>query len=180
MVNLLSMGNITSGYGQRPRPTVGASTNHKGIDIVLSNDNVPAVLGGKVLYSGFSNSAGNYIKIQQTDGNIATYMHLAKPANYKSGAVVKEGDIIGVQGSTGVSTGKHLHFQVENDSGFIDPQKYFSNSSAFSTVSTELSTEKENSSFAMNLVGHIIQFIAIIFVFVLATIFFFKAFDIKI
>lgn len=188
MVNLLNLGNVTSGYGTRRAPTKGASTNHKGVDIVLRNKSIPSVLSGTVLSSGYNSSAGNFIKIKQSDGTIATYMHMAAKSPYSAGDTVREGQTIGIMGSTGISTGDHLHFQVEKNGAIINPQTYLSsgvvgsvstNSTAFSTTGGESSGGwlKET---ALDFVGHIITFVVVLLVVVLAVVFFTKAFEIKI
>ena len=126
MINLLGLGRKTSGYGNRDNPTGSGNDNHKGLDLVLHNDNIPAVMGGTVTYVGYAGNAGNMVTIKSNDGYIHKYMHLASPSTLKVGQTVTEGQTIGIQGSTGRSTGKHLHFQVEysDGSGTIDPEKY--------------------------------------------------------
>lgn len=127
MIDLLNMGTLTSHFGNRDAPTAGASTNHKGIDIVLSDKSIPAVTGGEVIASGYNSSAGNYITIKDSNGYNHTYMHMANKSSLSVGSTVKEGDTIGTMGSTGVSTGAHLHYQVSDSSGnFLDPEKYLS------------------------------------------------------
>lgn len=187
MVNLLSMGTVTSGYGTRRAPTKGASTNHKGVDIVLRNKSIPSVLSGTVLSSGYNSSAGNYIKIRQSDGTIATYMHMAAKSPFSAGDTVKEGQTIGIMGSTGISTGDHLHFQVERNGSIINPQTYLSGGGvgSVSTNSTNFSTGGESSGgwlkeTALDFVGHVITFVVVLLVVVLAVVFFTKAFEIKI
>ena len=182
MINLLELGNVTSGFGYRMKPLAGASTNHKGVDIVLRNKTIPSVLSGTVLQSGYNSSSGNYIRIQQADGTIATYMHMAAKSPYSAGDKVKEGQAIGIMGSTGVSTGNHLHFQVEKNGTILNPVNYLKNGvSNVSTDSTEFSTENDSSGIketVMTFVGYIIQFIFILIIVILAMWFFMKAFDI--
>ena len=127
MINLLNLGTLTSGFGNRTSPTAGASTNHKGIDIVLNDANIPAVTSGTVTASGTDSSRGNWISIKDQYGNVQTYMHMKNAATLSAGDKVAEGDIIGIMGSTGISTGNHVHFQVANESGeYINPESYFS------------------------------------------------------
>lgn len=187
MINLLDLGRLTSGFGQRTSPTKGASSNHKGIDIVLENDNIPSVKAGTVSYVGYSNSGGNMIFIEQEDGTTAKYMHMANPSTLSVGDTVKEGQTIGTQGNTGVSTGKHLHFQVEGTSGAIDPEiyldveSYIANSSHFDHIGEN---KKENDSgikgSLLDILGKLLTFIAILLIIVLAVYLFMKAFDISI
>lgn len=117
MIDLLNLGRITSYFGKRKSPTAGASSNHKGIDIVLKSDNVPAVTGGTVIYNGIWGGGGNTLKIQDENGNVHHYLHLANKPSFSVGDKVSEGQTIGIQGSTGNVTGKHLHYEVHNSSG---------------------------------------------------------------
>ena len=127
MIDLLNLGTLTSHFGNRNAPTSGASTNHKGIDIVLKDSSIPAVTGGEVIASGYNSSMGNYITIKDSNGYKHTYMHMASKPKYKTGSYVPEGSTIGIMGSTGISTGDHLHYQVQDSGGtFLDPEKYLS------------------------------------------------------
>ena len=127
MIDLLNLGTLTSHFGNRDAPTSGASTNHKGIDIVLNDSSIPAVTGGEVIDSGYDSGMGNYIKIKDSNGYTHTYMHMASKSKYVAGSQVKEGSTIGTMGSTGISTGDHLHYQVQDSGGtFLDPEKYLS------------------------------------------------------
>ena len=176
MIDLRELGTITSGFGQRDAPTAGASTKHKGLDIVLNNYNVPAVEGGVVTYSGYSESGGNMVEILHTDGVTARYLHLANPSNLKSGQAVNEGDIIGVMGSTGYSTGDHLHIDFNRYGVTIDPNEYFNSGGSGSTINIKTDTSDDG----LTLVGKIIEFVAVLLVVVLAVVLFMKAFDIHI
>nr|WGE07104.1 peptidoglycan DD-metalloendopeptidase family protein [Bacillus subtilis] len=82
------------------------------------------MLGGKVQIAGYSKSAGNWVVIQQDDGTVAKYMHMQKGLKVSAGDTVKSGQTIGKVGSTGHSTGAHLHLQIEQNGTPIDPQKY--------------------------------------------------------
>lgn len=115
------LGTITSFFGKRNAPTAGASTNHLGVDIVLKNDDVPSIFSGVVSALGFTKERGNYITVTNSGGYSATYQHLAAPASYIKGMKVSSGDILGTQGSTGVSTGKHLHLEVKKNGEYINP-----------------------------------------------------------
>lgn len=121
---LPSSHNITSGFGRRSSPTKGASTFHKGIDISASpGDKVIAAASGEVVISEYSYSAGNYIMINHGSGMFTIYMHLSKRlANV--GDEVSQGQQIGKAGSTGYSTGTHLHFGVRKNGDYVDPRNY--------------------------------------------------------
>lgn len=76
-----------------------------------------------VTYAGFSNSAGNYIIIDHGDGLVTKYMH-HEELYVKKGQQVTKGQQIGLSGTTGNSTGNHLHFQVEENGVAVDPMLY--------------------------------------------------------
>ncbi len=115
---------ISSEYGPRNSPTAGASSNHKGIDIsVPEGTNVYACEDGKVTIATNSKTAGNYIAIDHGNGYVSKYMHNSQ-LKVKVGDKVKKGDIIAVSGNTGVSTGAHLHFQIECDGKPMDPMTF--------------------------------------------------------
>ena len=187
MINLLDIGRLTSGFGQRKSPTAGASSEHKGIDIVLNDDNIPSVKAGTVSYVGYSSSGGNMIFIDQEDGTTAKYMHMASPSPLSVGDTVTEGQTIGTQGSTGISTGKHLHFQVEGAGGVIDPEIYLdvdtwlNNTNLVETVG---SSNNESSGgikgTLLDIAGKLLTFIVVLLIVVLAVYLFMKAFDISI
>lgn len=177
MIDLTNIGRVTSPFGFRESPTAGASTNHKGLDIVLTSDNIPAVKSGTVTAVGYNSSAGNYITIKQVDGTTASYKHLANRPTYKVGASVLEGSTVGIQGTTGISTGKHLHLSIQDSSGtYIDPAKYMSGGTLehanFDTVS--------NDSGVSGIMGAIANFVAMLLLCVFAVVLFLKAFDISI
>lgn len=113
--------NVTSQYGKRNSPTSGASSNHKGIDIgVEEGTKVYACEDGRVTTATTSDTAGNYIVIDHGNGYISKYMHNSE-LKVKVGEKVKKGDVIALSGNTGVSTGAHLHFQIEYDGKPVDP-----------------------------------------------------------
>ncbi len=106
---------ISSEFGHRNAPTSGASTNHKGIDIsVGSGTNVYACASGTVSISQYSDSAGNYVVIDHGNGYVSKYMHNSS-LKVSAGDQVQKGQVIALSGSTGISTGPHLHFQIEKD-----------------------------------------------------------------
>ena len=115
---------ITSGFGPRPQPIPGASTNHKGIDIGASHGaSIVAAAGGRVTTSTYSGSAGNYVVISHGNGLSTVYMHCS--ALYVSvGDVVSAGQSIAAVGSTGFSTAPHLHFGVIKNGAYVNPRNY--------------------------------------------------------
>lgn len=126
-----SLGRISSNYGMRKHPISGQYKMHNGIDVVLSDNNIPAFTGGTVVRSGYqSNGYGYQIMIEDSKGNYHLYAHLAGNPYYKVGDTVPTGSIIGVQGTSGSSTGVHLHYEIRSDqnstASSIDPNEYYS------------------------------------------------------
>lgn len=112
---------ITSGFGNRKSPTKGASTFHQGIDIGASvGTTVLSAASGEVVISKYSYSAGNYIMIDHGSGIFTIYMHLSK-RSVDVGKEVSQGQKIGEVGSTGFSTGPHLHFGIRKNGNYVNP-----------------------------------------------------------
>ena len=113
---------VTSGFGKRNSPTAGASTYHKGIDIGASTGTaIYAAASGTVTEAGYSSSRGNYVVIYHSNGVSTAYMHCS--ALYvSSGDKVSQGQTIAAVGSTGISTGSHLHFSVIEDGTYVNPR----------------------------------------------------------
>lgn len=121
-----SSSRITSGFGGRSSPTEGASSNHKGIDIGASTgSDILAAAGGTVTISTYSSSAGNYIMISHGGGISTVYMHCSQRL-VEVGDTVSQGQVIAKVGSTGYSTGPHLHFEIRSGGGNVDPSLYVS------------------------------------------------------
>ena len=114
-------GNITSRYGAVEDIRSHA---HSGLDIAapLGTD-IKAASGGKVTYSGWMGGYGNLIIITHENGIQTYYGHCSK-LYAKVGDVVEAGDVIAAVGSTGNSTGNHLHFEIRKNGVTINPQKY--------------------------------------------------------
>lgn len=103
---------VSSRLGNRTAPLKGGSTNHKGIDIaVKSGTKIYSVADGKVIDVGYNSARGYYIVILHGGQDlISIYQHMKAPASYKNGAYVSKGSVIGYVGTTGNSTGNHLHY----------------------------------------------------------------------
>lgn len=116
---------ITSPFGRRNTGISGASTNHRGIDIggVYYSSTVYAAKAGTVIISTRNSVRGEYIVISHGSGNTTTYQHLSK-RSVSVGQTVKQGQAIGVTGSSGVGSGPHLHFEITENGQLIDPLKY--------------------------------------------------------
>lgn len=121
-----SSGRITSGFGGRSSPTEGASSNHQGIDIgASSGSSIVAAASGTVVVSTYSYSAGNYIMINHGGGVYTVYMHCSQLLA-SEGQQVSQGQTIAKVGSTGYSTGPHLHFGIRAGGRYVNPQSYVS------------------------------------------------------
>ena len=115
---------ITSPFGYRKSPTSGASTYHQGVDLDTGTGwPVWASRAGVVIFSGWGNAAGNYITIDHQDGFRSVYMHLST-RSVSVGQIVSAGQTIGTTGSTGVSTGDHLHFGISYNGVYVNPCNY--------------------------------------------------------
>lgn len=116
---------ITSWFGNRPYPGAGGSTNHGGLDIgAAMGSNVYAALGGIVTSSGWNGGYGNAITIDHGNGLSTLYGHMSQLIA-GVGQMVAPGQVIGLVGSTGNSTGPHLHFETLLNGGRVDPATFF-------------------------------------------------------
>lgn len=120
---------IGSGYGSRIDPITGATGDwHSGIDIPApAMTPVRAAMDGTVLKSYFSQTGGNTIWLNHGNGVQTRYMHLFLPSLYEEGAFVRAGTQISSVGSTGNSTGNHLHFEIRVNDKNIDPTECYNN-----------------------------------------------------
>jgi murein DD-endopeptidase MepM/ murein hydrolase activator NlpD len=115
---------ITSGFGIRIDPFTGKPSMHTGLDINGElNDKVYATAEGKVLFAEFDDQHGNHILIDHTHGLKTEYLHLNRML-VKRGDPVLKGQLIGLMGTTGRSTGTHLHYEVHKNDVQIDPTPY--------------------------------------------------------
>lgn len=124
-------GNVTSGYGMRNDPFTGKQKMHSGVDIAgKKGDRLDSNVSGKVSFAGKGTGSmsgfGNYVAIETADGLKHFYAHLDKVIA-KVGDTVAVGSQIGNIGSTGSSTGSHLHYQVNKNGKAIDPSGYLNN-----------------------------------------------------
>ena len=117
---------ISSNYGRRNTGIPGATTNHKGIDISCpTGTKIVSVLDGKVQYTGYNTYRGYYVTIEHANGIVTRYQH-GSPYSFKvkEGDKVKAGQTIMLSGSTGVSSGPHLHFEVLVNGKNVNPKKW--------------------------------------------------------
>jgi len=118
-------GYITSPYGKRNSPTAGASTFHKGIDIggLGYGADILASKSGTVTTSAYSSSYGHYVMINHGDGTVTLYAHMQE-RKVSSGQRVYQGQVIGLVGSTGISNGPHIHFEIRINGERVNPSNY--------------------------------------------------------
>lgn len=114
---------ITSPFGYRTAPTTGASTYHQGVDLDTGTGWPVVATRAGTAYTAYSSAAGNYVTIDHHDGFRSVYMHLSG-FSVSNGTVVSAGQQIGLTGSTGVSTGDHLHFGISVNGVFVNPCQY--------------------------------------------------------
>lgn len=115
---------ITSKFGMRIHPTLGKSMPHNGVDFGAGfNSKIYAADMGEVIIAEYSNSFGNFVIIKHANNMSTVYGHLSQ-ISVQQGDQVQKGDIIGYSGSTGRSTGPHLHYEVRNDGIPVNPADY--------------------------------------------------------
>lgn len=116
---------ITSKFGLRKDPFTGKLTGHDGLDMAApKNTPIYATRAGVVSFAGYQEGgAGYYVWINHGDGYKSIYMHMTRYI-VQEGQTVEAGELIGYVGSTGRSTGNHLHFGIKYNSSYVDPQKY--------------------------------------------------------
>ena len=117
---------VSSRFGLRVHPITGKTKNHTGIDIASNQGTaVYASDGGSVTLAGWNGGYGNCIMIDHGNGYVTLYGHLSS-ISVSVGQTVSQGATIGAVGSTGNSTGPHLHFEVLKNGTRIDPEQFFS------------------------------------------------------
>lgn len=121
---------MSSGYGMRRHPVLGYNKMHKGIDFAASRGTpIYAAGDGVIEKAGRNGGYGNYIRIRHNGSLKTAYAHMKKFAKgMKSGKRVKQGDVIGYVGTTGRSTGPHLHFEVLKKGKQVNPKSIKSSS----------------------------------------------------
>lgn len=119
------IGHISMYYGQNENPIYGSWYIHKGIDLSTfrSGDPILATADGKVVTVAYDISLGNYVVIEHKHGFLTRYAHMSA-FKVQKGAVVKQGQIIGYIGNTGLSTGPHVHYEVHLGTETIDPLRF--------------------------------------------------------
>lgn len=116
---------ITSDYGNRYHPISGSYSFHTGIDIAADGGTpIYAADDGKIIYRGWLGGYGETIQISHGDGLTTLYGHMSAYGSYQVDDYVSAGDIIGYVGTTGNSTGNHLHFEVRLNGDHTNPRTY--------------------------------------------------------
>ena len=116
----------TSNFGMRQDPFTGSWSNHQGVDIgAPSGTEVRATQQGKIKTLGYQGNYGNVIVIEHGKGYETTYAHLSRFANIVAQQPVKQGALIGYVGSTGRSSGPHLHYELRRYGKALDPEETF-------------------------------------------------------
>jgi murein DD-endopeptidase MepM/ murein hydrolase activator NlpD len=121
----LAGGTFRSGFGIRRHPILGYSRMHSGVD--WSDDTGAPIFSagnGTIIHADWSSGYGRRIEIQHLNGYVTTYSHLSGFARgIQEGAKVRQGQIIGYVGNTGLSTGPHLHYEVAINGNYVDPMR---------------------------------------------------------
>ncbi len=116
---------IASGYGWRMHPIYRIQKKHEGMDFTANTGtDIYATGNGKVIYSGWKQGYGNTVIIDHGFGYKTLYAHMSK-IKVKEGQEVRRADIIGLVGSTGVSSGPHLHYEVRLNDVPVNPLNYY-------------------------------------------------------
>jgi murein DD-endopeptidase MepM/ murein hydrolase activator NlpD len=116
---------ITSAFGMRKHPVLGYERMHEGVDMAApAGTPIYAAKSGKVTTASYqSGGAGYYVSINHGDGFSSIYMHMTRYI-VSAGQYVNAGQVIGYVGSTGISTGNHLHFGIAYKGTYVNPMKY--------------------------------------------------------
>ncbi len=118
---------ISDDYGNRIHPILGVQQFHNGVDMAApSGSPILAAYDGEVVAADYNASMGNYVMIDHGDSLYTIYMH-ASALYVSKGDIVGKGQKIAAVGSTGRSTGNHLHFSVRKDGSYVSPWNYLSN-----------------------------------------------------
>jgi murein DD-endopeptidase MepM/ murein hydrolase activator NlpD len=121
---LASEGSISSPFGYRPDPFLGRPALHPGVDLVLAyGAEIKATGLGRVVHAGPMGGYGNAVDVDHGNGIVTRYGHMSEVL-VEEGQSVKPGDTLGRIGSTGRSTGPHLHYEVRVDGEPVDPERF--------------------------------------------------------
>lgn len=148
-INPVELMNFSSGFGYRRAPTKGASRNHKGIDIPGPiGTPIYATADGTIGRAQWVNGYGKFVEINHGNAMQTRYGHMSA-LNVAAGQVVHKGQIIGYMGSTGRSTGSHLHYEVRIAGEAVNPTAFLSPASATKPKANVLIASAQTDSKAM-------------------------------
>ena len=115
---------VSSPYGYREHPVYGGTRFHHGIDLAAYQGTpIYASRGGTVTSATYDNASGYYVTVNHGDGFSSVYMHMTGYV-VSVGQKVSQGQLIGHMGSTGISTGSHLHFGIALNGTYVNPALY--------------------------------------------------------
>jgi len=117
-------GHVSSRYGYRVHPITGTRRLHAGLDLAGSGD-IVAAQSGRVIRAQYHRSWGYYVKVDHGNGYETLYAHMRPGLNVSVGEQVSQGEKIGTMGTTGSSTGVHLHLEVYKNGSTVNPAPYF-------------------------------------------------------
>lgn len=148
-INPVEVMAFSSGFGYRHAPTKGASTNHKGIDIPGPiGTPIHATADGIVGRAQWVNGYGKYIELEHGNAVETRYGHMSA-LNVVAGQHVKQGDVIGYMGSTGRSTGSHLHYEVRINGVAVNPTAFLASANGKNSSAKILLAAKQTDTTAM-------------------------------
>lgn len=114
-------GRVSSNYGMRRHPILGYNRMHRGMDFRAGHGTpIYAVTDGRVTMAGRNGGHGNYVRLAHSGGLATGYSHMSR-ISVRNGQQVKRGQIIGYVGSTGLSTGPHLHYEMYRNGAYVNP-----------------------------------------------------------
>ena len=114
-------GRITSGFGLRVHPILRFARMHRGIDFGAGHGTpIVAASDGQVVKAGWSGGYGRQVRIAHAGGIVTSYSHLSRTIA-ETGSFVRQGQLIGYVGSSGLSTGPHLHYEVYRNGTAVNP-----------------------------------------------------------
>jgi len=121
---LITGGVVTSKFGYRRHPITGRSSMHKGIDIAgKRGSDIVVMADGLVIFSGRKSGYGNIVEVRHANGLETRYAHNQRNL-VQEGDLIRKGQVIAKLGSTGRSTGPHVHFEVRRNGKAVDPMRY--------------------------------------------------------
>ena len=116
---------INSRFGLRRLPTETAPRQHRGVDFAAPlGSPILSAAPGQIVDTGYSPSYGNYVEVEHPNGVSSFYAHMSRTAGLRVGSKVNTGVTLGYVGSTGRSTGPHLHFEIRRGEARLNPEAY--------------------------------------------------------